>query len=59
MDGSWLTLGTVTLDQDSFYSYQLKTTKRSTRGTSAYRVTKPADTDHVAGSSRQVDITIR
>ena len=55
----WVTVGTATLDQDSFYSYLLQTSRKDPKGTTAYRVVKPADADHVQGASRTVDITLR
>jgi hypothetical protein len=54
---TWVTIDTVTLDQDSFYSYLLQTSKKDKKGTTSYRVVKPADSDHVTGSSAVVQIT--
>ncbi len=54
----WVTIDTVTLDQDSFYSYILTTSKNAKKGTTSYRVAKPADGDHVLGVSPSVAITV-
>ncbi len=55
---TWVTIDSVTLDQDSFYSYILVTSKKATKGTTSYRIAKPADGDHVLGVSPTVAITV-
>jgi len=46
---SWVTVASVTLDQDSFYRYVRTTSNSAKKGTTTYRVAKPADGDHVLG----------
>jgi predicted extracellular nuclease len=55
---TWTTIGTATLDEDSFYSYVVTIGKKDKKGTTSFRVVKPADADHVVGTSRTVVITV-
>ena len=60
LDGStWSTIGTATLDQDSFYSFMVQIDKKEKKSVLSFRVVKPADADHVVGTSRTVDITVK
>ncbi len=59
VSGVWQTVATATLDQDSFYSHRVTTSKTAKKGTTSWRIVKPADVDHVQGVSPTATITIR
>ncbi|HEY7042842.1 MAG TPA: lamin tail domain-containing protein [Nocardioidaceae bacterium] len=54
-NGSWVTVATPKLDQDSLYRFRWTA---SPKGASVWRVVKPADGDHVQGVSRTVSVTV-
>ena len=54
-DGSWRNIATDTLSADSRYSLRVPTKRR---GSSTYRVVRPADADHVRGTSLRRTFTV-
>ena len=55
VNGVWSTVTSTALSSTSQYSFSIKP---GTRGTYAYRVYKPADTDHLAGYSAMKYLTV-
>lgn len=57
LDGSsWRTIGTVRLSSSSGYPFSVRVTAR---GSWRYRVVKPADGDHVIGTSGMLSLRVR
>ncbi len=54
-DGSWRVMGEARLNRDSFYAYRFSP---GLKGTSQWRILKPADDDHVRGLSRRFTINV-
>ena len=59
LDGAWATVATARLDSDSLYAYTWTPSRQERKGTTTWRVVKPADGDHATGTSPTVDITVR
>jgi len=59
VNGAWTTVSTTTLDADSSYVLRYTFGSKEKKNSSAFRVVKPADGDHVTGTSASVTVTVR
>lgn len=59
VDGAWATVSTTPLDADSSYAFRYTFGSKEKNNSSAFRVVKPADADHVTGTSASVTVTVK
>ncbi|MBA2773349.1 MAG: hypothetical protein H0U36_04800 [Nocardioidaceae bacterium] len=58
VNGVWTTVSTTSLDADSSYVLRYTLGAKEKKSSGAFRVVKPADADHVTGTSASVTITV-
>ena len=59
LDGAWTTVGSTTLDRDSTYVFRYTFGSKEKKLSSDFRVVKPADADHVTGTSPTVTVDVK